>query len=158
LLAEAPDRVRTTPAVIVRHAQAVPRAQWPHDDDHRPLDATGNGQAIKLATAFNAFGATACVSSDAKRCIDTVRPWADGHDIDIQLRPGLSESGFSPDDVVATATELRGVPAVACSHRPVLPHLLASFGLDELAGLRVGEFIVAHRHGDDVIASERHWA
>jgi 8-oxo-dGTP diphosphatase len=158
LTATAPDRLSTTPAVIVRHAQAITRAEWPGNDDRRPLDAVGRDQATRLAASFNALGATTSVSSDAVRCADTVRPWVEGRGIDMDLRTGLSESGFSKEVVVATARDLRGVPGVVCSHRPVLPHLFAAFSLAKVADLGVGEFIVAHRQGDHVVATERHSA
>lgn len=156
LAAKSPRELRTTPVVIIRHARAIPRPDWIGDDSLRPLDAIGADQAAKLIDPLNALGVTACLSSPAVRCVDTVRPWALERDVTVELAPSLSESEFTPESLPKITNESRGRSVALCSHRPVLPHLLAEFGLPEGDGLRVGEFVVAHRIDKQVVATERH--
>jgi len=166
-VAQAP--VDTVALVLLRHAKAVKRATWEATRDHaRPLDSRGISQARRLVPMLAAFGVDAVVSSDATRCKDTVLPFARASEIDVVEEPVLSEEGHasSPKHLRRVARELFAQPSatVVCSHRPVLPDLLA----EALAGwdgpqprpLAPGAFLVLHRDLNGarprVVAMERH--
>ena len=68
---------QTVPLILVRHASAGHKADWPGDDASRPLDAQGAADAQALARLLACFAPTArVISSPALRCIETVRPFA----------------------------------------------------------------------------------
>jgi 8-oxo-dGTP diphosphatase len=51
--------------------------------------------------------------------------------------------------------QAQGVGAVLCSHRPVLPHVLAALGVPD-PRLEPGEALVVHLRKDRVVATEQH--
>lgn len=150
--------IATSPLVIVRHAKAVSRSSWKQRDLDRPLDDAGHAQARALARDLEALGVERCLSSHAKRCVETVRPWAERRLATINIEWAISEEEFDPERAVAALGQL-DEPAVVCSHRPALPLLLrhagADIGEDSLAA---GEFVVVHRNDGTVVATERHQA
>jgi 8-oxo-(d)GTP phosphatase len=159
----------TVPLVVLRHGKAVKRAAWRGTvDEARPLEGRGVGQARRLVPMLGAFGVTKVVSSVATRCRDTVLPFAREHDVEVTGEFGLSEEGHqeAPRETRQLAHELMADPAalVVCSHRPVLPDLLAE-GLAGWRGtaprpLAPGAFLVLHRDltgpAPVVVAVERH--
>lgn len=163
----------TVPLVLLRHAQAVKRADFPGSDDaKRPLTRVGKEQARELVPLLSAFGVVAVHSSDTARCQDTVRRLARSLDTDIVDEPSLSERGHA-DKPRRAARRMQQLlaerrPLVVCSHRPVMPTLV-----EAIAGLRItgpldldprlppGAFLVVHRAFDEgeeptVLAVERH--
>ena len=166
-IGRAPDD--TVPLVLLRHGKAVKRAVWAGTVDHaRPLESRGIGQARRLVPMLGAFGIRKVVSSDATRCRDTVLPYAREHEIEVVDELPLSEEGHAdaPRKTRHLAEQLRNDPAplVICSHRPVLPDLLAEL-LTGWKGRRPsplapGAFLVLHRDlsGAEpvVVAAERH--
>ncbi|MDP3972522.1 MAG: NUDIX hydrolase [Candidatus Nanopelagicales bacterium] len=149
---------RTTPMIILRHAQALRRARWGKEKDSlRPLTSGGKRDARRLVNVLTAFGMDSVYSSDAQRCIDTVRPFARSARIKIRPESALSERGFETDQRPGSRriSQLLRVrePMVVCTHRPLLPRLLAELdsdlGSDLLSllgpGLPPGAFIVLHR-------------
>lgn len=164
---------RTSPLVILRHTQAMKRAQWSKSDKARPLTAEGKRQAKLLVPILEAFGIEALHSSDAVRCIDTLTPFADRRRMSIQLEHLFSEEGYD-DKKSGSRRLLDNVTAdrqgaVLCTHRPVLPglleHLQRQLGLAKREQLdpsiAPGGFIVLHREfhpkkGLRTAAIERH--
>ncbi len=175
--ADAHDRLTTWPLAIVRHAKSVPRSRWKHEDRRRPLDDVGARRAVDLVPVLAAYGVRHLVSSPSARCVSTVEPYARAAGARLRLREGLSEEGFGEDPtsamVVIDTLLAKGAPAAVCSHRPVLPTMLAALAdrcadpalaqaLRESAGpgMVKGEVLVAHIAGRDadarVVAVERH--
>lgn len=161
--------VDTVPLVLLRHAKAVKRAAYQGTvDQARPLDSRGIGQARRLVAMLEAFGMRAVVSSDATRCRDTVLPFARANDVEVVDEPLLSEEGHQdlPKHTRRVARQILADPAavVVCSHRPVLPDLLAEMLQGWRGGqprpLGPGAFLVLHRDlsGPEprVVAMERH--
>jgi 8-oxo-dGTP diphosphatase len=172
---------RTSPLVVLRHGRAKKRAQWkkPERDLERPLERRGFAQAERLVDVLHAFGVRTVHSSDATRCIQTVEPFAASlaaavppGDGTIHAEPALSEPGHaakpaaSRDRAVELLADRRAL--VVCSHRPVLPDMLAVL-LDGWTGrpphaLPPGHFLVLHRAADDdeswptVVSVEHHKA
>jgi 8-oxo-dGTP diphosphatase len=130
--------LETVPLILVRHASAGRKADWPGDDNLRPLDAAGAADAQVLASLMACFAPVARVlSSPALRCTDTVRPYADGFGGRVETAPGLAPYGRSADysSRTALADSLRRLlsrvvaerrPAVLCLHRENLPDVLAA--------------------------------
>ncbi len=165
------DVVDTVPLLVVRHAKAVKRAQWDGPDGERPLEDRGKAQARRLVPLLAAYGVTALVSSDTRRCRDTVLPYAatrPGPGLEVEDEPLLSEEGHhrSRRASRARAAALLGDPRAlaVCSHRPVLPDLVGALlppGMSrDLRPLAPGAFLVVHRdltgRKPRVVAVERH--
>ena len=69
--------LETVPLILLRHASAGRKADWPGDDFSRPLDERGAADAQALAGLIACFAPVArVISSPALRCTDTVRPYA----------------------------------------------------------------------------------
>ncbi|HQR81048.1 MAG TPA: NUDIX hydrolase, partial [Actinomycetota bacterium] len=120
----------TSPLVILRHSDAIRRGDYRGSvDADRPLSSAGVRQARVLVDVLDAFGVRKVHSSDSLRCLDTVRPFAHHRHATVAHEPLLSEEGF----VSAEAAALNRVdhiladpaPTVICTHRPVLPLLVA---------------------------------
>jgi 8-oxo-dGTP pyrophosphatase MutT (NUDIX family)/phosphohistidine phosphatase SixA len=148
---------RTTTLVVLRHARARKRASWKGPDLERPLTQVGRRQAQSLIPALSAYGVTRVVSSDSKRCIRTVEQYARDHVLGIQADARVNEEDSTPESVAAVVTDLLAGKenAVLCSHRPVLPEILAVLGVTEKP-LAPGEMLVCHHRKGRVVAVERH--
>ena len=106
--------------LLVRHALAGVRGTWPGDDLARELSGTGRAQADAIAEQWADAGAGAVLSSRAVRCVETVRPLAEGLGLPVQERPELLE-GVAPVEALAWLEALRHAPVVvACSHGDVI--------------------------------------
>lgn len=169
----------TSPLVILRHAQAIKRADFDGpDDDDRPLSGVGRSQTKRIARLLDAFGVVEVHSSSARRCEQTVRRFARAHDIEVVPERDLTEQRHA-DKPGAARRRMRDLarsaePLVVCGHRPVLPTMLDAIaeelGMDVEAPeirrawdprLPPGGFIVLHRaFGPDgavhAVAAERH--
>lgn len=164
----------TSPLIVLRHGVAMQRARWgKRDDSKRPLAAPGRLQATELSNVLAAFGITSMHSSDAKRCLQTLQPFARAGAVKIVTEPRLSERVFESKPTraaqrMAVLMKTRQ-PLVICTHRPLLPVLLREIrrGLkvarsDAIdAPLPPGGLIVFHRRlgaGKNmrVFAVERH--
>ena len=124
--------------MLVRHASAGHKADWPGDDESRPLDAQGAADAQALARLLACFAPTArVISSPALRCTETIRPFAAGFggtvEAEASLAPHGRSAGFSSRTDLADAlprllsdlvAERR--PAVLCLHRENISDALAA--------------------------------
>jgi len=162
-------RIDTVPLVLARHAKAVKRAQWHGTvDSARPLEVRGVEQSRRLVPILGAYGIRSVHSSDATRCRDTVLPYARSRQLDVVDEPLLSEEGHGAARKASRArmAELLQLPEpmVVCSHRPVLPDLIAAVDPRGVGSaqrpLAPGAVLVMHRafgpKGVSVVAVERH--
>jgi len=129
--------LETVPLILLRHASAGHKADWPGDDCSRPLDERGAADAQALAGLISCFAPVArVISSPALRCTDTVRPYAAGFGGTVEaeacLAPYGHPVGFSSRTDLADALRrlLAGLvadrrAAVLCLHRENLPDVLA---------------------------------
>ena len=165
--ADSAGTLSTWPLAIARHAKALSRKAWRHEDALRPLDARGRQRAEALVAILACYRVTRVVTSPSVRCVDTVLPYAVAAGHKVRRRAELSEEGFAeqPEKAPAHLTRLleRGEATVVCSHGPVLPALLdqlagiadpgesatAKAALSEAArhGLGKGEALIAHLVG-----------
>jgi 8-oxo-dGTP diphosphatase len=157
--------LRTTALILLRHCRAVGRDDWTGDDRERPLNADGEAAADRLGELLEAYAVACVYSSDARRCVDTVRPYAERHGLTIDLEPAWSESGFDADREtgLSRARGLLGsvTPTVLSGHRQVLPVLAAELcrggDVPPPGGeLEVGGFWVLHVAEGKVVALEHH--
>jgi 8-oxo-dGTP pyrophosphatase MutT (NUDIX family)/phosphohistidine phosphatase SixA len=169
----------TVPLIVLRHTQAVKRADFSGKvDSDRPLTGRGRSQSKELIPLLDAFGIDTVHASSARRCEETVRRFAKVNGAPIVHEPHLTEEAHarSSGKTARRATELALSPAsmVLCSHRPVLPTVFESIAkalsIDTAdprwsrawdPHLPPGGFIVIHRaFGDDgdaqVVGVERH--
>lgn len=118
----------TKPFILLRHAKATPRSQWPKDEAHRPLLPAGQKQAQALVPILAAYGAKAVVSSPWNRCANTVMPYVRKKGLKLIERGQLTEFGNAngPQRTARTVEKLvaAGFATVLCSHRPALPTIL----------------------------------
>lgn len=143
--------------IIVRHASARSRRTWKQDDPLRPLLKTGVQQARRLVPLLAAYDATRVVTSPSERCLQTVVPYAENHGLKARKRPALSEESATPEGVSEVMADLiqRDENSVLCSHRPVLPLVFETLGMEPIK-LDPGAFVVVHHRHGEVIATEHH--
>jgi 8-oxo-dGTP pyrophosphatase MutT (NUDIX family)/phosphohistidine phosphatase SixA len=176
VIASLPARA-TVPIILVRHASAGHKGEWPGDDLLRPLDAEGELGALLLADLLACFAPRAqVISSPALRCTRSVRPYAERFGGSVEAKavltvPGRSTGSFS--DRTDRADTLRhlfrnlvatGQPVVACLHRENLPLALAAacsvLGVPAPAdfdpSLPKGGFLVLHAAAGTLVALERY--
>lgn len=148
---------RTAALVVLRHGRALKRSTWEGPDPKRPLTQEGRMQAAGLAPVLAAYGVTRVVSSDSRRCLDTVTPYAREHVLPVEATAGVNEDDWTAESVQETVAMLlaQKESAVLCSHRPVLPPILTALGVHE-EPLAPGEMVVCHHRKGRVVAVERH--
>lgn len=148
-------RRATRAVVVVRHGTALQRKEWDGDDRRRPLTPEGRSQAAALVAVLEAYGITDLVSSSSTRCVQTLQPYADSSGHALRTTDALSQEDATPAGVAAVVTEVLGSKARAaiCSHRPVLPDVLAALGVAPTS-LDKGGFLVVHRRRDETWATE----
>jgi 8-oxo-(d)GTP phosphatase len=164
-LDEALQRARKTRTLVVlRHTQARSRKAWRADDRDRPLLATGKVQAKRLVPILAAYDLRRLVSSSSTRCVQTLEPYAAACGRKLRTDHVLSEEDATRKSVRRLMTDLvdglheRPASAgglVVCSHRPVLPWVFDSAGIED-PGLAPGELIVLHLRKHRLVATERH--
>ncbi len=158
------NEIRTVPFVVLRHTKAIERSLWTGPDAQRPLNDRGYRDALALVAPFAALGLTRVVTSDAVRCIETVWPYVGVAGARLELQPVLSEEGHPAKphgpEKLARALLADGARTVVCSHRSVLPELIAAAAdqaSEVLPGrpLEPGDFLVFHHRGGVPVAVER---
>ncbi|MBO0804936.1 MAG: NUDIX hydrolase [Nocardiopsaceae bacterium] len=118
----------TLPLILLRHAKAEPKRDWPDDDAARPLSGKGRHDAAALASLLACFAPRAEVlTSPAVRCEQTVRPYAEATGAEVRLASALSISRTGSRDCRALLASVlaSGRPTILCAHRENLPGLIA---------------------------------
>lgn len=174
LVTEAVALPPTSPLVLLRHTQALKRADFKGKvDAERPLSGKGRSQAKALVPMLSAYGIEQVYSSDSTRCRETVKRYAKSIDTSIHLETALSEESYvaHPRRAARRMRELLldPEPLVVCTHRPVMPALVETIASLRIMGtfdldtkLPPGGFLVVHRHFPEgaeeptVLAIERH--
>lgn len=147
---------RSVPLVVLRHAQACPRDRWDGDDRRRPLAEAGRRQARLLVPLLSAYGVRHVVSSSSERCVQTVVPYAEAAGHDLELTDVLSEQDATPRAVIEEIDDLLALdqPTVVCGHRPVLPMMFETLGL-EATPLDPGAAVALHHREGRIVALDR---
>lgn len=145
---------RTSTLVVLRHGVARSRDRWRADDRVRPLLAAGHDQARRWVALLAAYGVGSVVTSPSTRCVQSVQPFLDAHDLTPRLEPVLSEEDASKAGVRRLVVRLLEEPrTVLCTHRPVLPLVLDALGVAPVALDKGAALVVHHRRGR-VVATE----
>ncbi|MBS1698757.1 MAG: NUDIX hydrolase [Actinobacteria bacterium] len=166
--------LRTFPIIVLRHAKAASRGVWRGPDAARPLTPRGRAQAQAIVGPLRAFGVERIISSDARRCVETVEPLSRASGRKIRTTELLSQDAWDegrsdPRTVIGKRVRARR-PAVLCSHGPVLPDILREIALatgtmhgsylGSASALEVGAFSVVHlsatNPGSGIISIETH--
>jgi 8-oxo-(d)GTP phosphatase len=151
-------RARTYALVLLRHGKAVAQDDWDGPDAGRPLQRRGEQQSERVAPALQAFGPKKLITSDAVRCVDTVKPLAALLGKKVRKTAAISQDAYeSGSDEVREVVRKRlqkRVSAVLCSHGPVLPEIVRCIAreagspfsgeLRRAADLDTGGFSVLH--------------
>ncbi|HEU4544137.1 MAG TPA: NUDIX hydrolase [Jiangellaceae bacterium] len=155
--------LQTAPLVLLRHTTSVNRSDFDGPDGGRPLSPQGAAEAERLTSVLAAYGPLRVVSSDAARCTESVRPYAEHHKLAIEVDHALSESGHEAKQAASLVHRLLAdaEPALICSHRPVLPDLLAAATARVQVAvpteqLPPGGFHVLHHRDRVVVGIETH--
>lgn len=169
------DGILTTfPIVVLRHAKATARSEWTRGDASRPLTPRGKRQAAQIVGPLRAFGVQRIVTSDALRCVQTVRPLAKAAGLAISRTKLISQDRW--EQGLADARSIVGkrvrarMPVVVCSHGPVLPDILSELALatgtlrgsylGSASALPVAAFSVVHlsatNPGSGIVSIETH--
>lgn len=166
--------LRTFPLVVLRHAKALSRSEWDGADAERPLAPRGRRQAKSIVGPLRAFGIRKVVTSDAVRCVQTVKPLAASLDRKAVRTDLISqdawEEGTSDLRSVVGKRVRAGKAAVLCSHGPVIPGILSEIALatatiqgsylGSAADLEPAAFSVVHlsatNPGSGIISIETH--
>lgn len=150
--------LQTKPFILLRHAKATPRGQWPKDEAHRPLLPHGEEQAKAIVPILAAYGIKKVVTSPWARCANTVMPYVRKKGLKLIERGQLTEFGNAngPQRTAKTVEKLlaTGSAAVLCSHRPALPTILDTISknatpaqeilIHEARALEPGQMLVVH--------------
>jgi 8-oxo-dGTP diphosphatase len=150
------DPEPTAPLLVLRHAKSVARKAWDGSDPDRPLSELGGQQARSLVPVLLAYGVDRVISSPSLRCVQTLVPYAETTGIEIQENPALSEE--TPDPVSVVQSMLKdGQRVVLCSHRPLLPDIIAAAGVTYGPHtMPTGSFVAIHGRDGSAKAVEQH--
>ena len=148
---------RARAVIVLRHAHAMARSKWDGKDALRPLSEQGLREAHELVPLLGAYGISRVVSSSSTRCSQTVEPFVEHLGAELVLDDGFSEEKADPRKV---ARRLRTLavderPTVLCTHRPVLPMVLAALGVSP-EPIQPAGLIVVHRRRGRVVGTETH--
>lgn len=113
----------TLTVYLVRHADALSRNVWAHDDLRRPLTGKGFDQAQALVGLLGDKGITRLLTSPAVRCRQTLDPLAAHLGLTIDDAPALLE-GTPASQARALLDSVAGVDVALCSHGDVIPDVV----------------------------------
>lgn len=125
------ERLRTWTMILLRHARARKRSAWNGEEQTRPLTPRGEQQAHALVPVLAGYGVEEVITSPWERCAATVRPFLEATGVGAVLAPELTEAAHERARkpvrrLVRHELTTRDVPAVICTHRPVLPTVMAA--------------------------------
>jgi 8-oxo-dGTP diphosphatase len=157
--------VGTTPLILLRHASAGSKQEWPHGDELRPLDDPGRAVATGLADLLGSYGTARVVTSATARCVETVLPYVRRTGSDVRVEEAFTVRSYA-DKGRARARLLAlvddDVPTVICTHGELVADL-ADTACDRLGtpppsdpSLRKGAFWALHTASGTLAAMESH--
>jgi 8-oxo-dGTP pyrophosphatase MutT (NUDIX family)/phosphohistidine phosphatase SixA len=118
-----------TTLLLVRHAKAGSRSEWPGADELRPLSRNGVKQLDGIHAMGRVYGADRMFAAPLVRCVQTVQPIADDLGTQVVEEELLSEKSYEekPEATVKRVLEIvadDGVPVI-CSQGGVIPDLVS---------------------------------
>lgn len=128
--------------VLVRHAKAGRRSEWPGDDAARPLDPTGRLQAQRLVGFLELFRPEQVISANRARCTQTVAPLAEHLGLPVRIDPAFDDEACIEDMArtygALTALAKPGTVSVVCAQGYTIPALVELVAPDADALTRKG--------------------
>jgi 2,3-bisphosphoglycerate-dependent phosphoglycerate mutase len=85
------ERLGRLDVLLVRHAEPEPVGHPDYAEDERPLTDAGRNAANELAEQFDAVTLSAVYSSPYTRAVETVKPTADRHSLEVLILTDLRE-------------------------------------------------------------------
>jgi 8-oxo-dGTP pyrophosphatase MutT (NUDIX family)/phosphohistidine phosphatase SixA len=158
----------TATVVVLRHARAGKRGEWPGTDVTRPLDPEGERQAARMTGVLAWYAPGRVVTATPRRCVQTVEPLAAALGLELEADGVFDEDAHErhPD---AAADRIRALAAsagpgagrtVVCSQGGVIPDTVAL--LADSDGLNVPDVKTRKGHawvlsfaGPVVVAADR---
>jgi 8-oxo-dGTP diphosphatase len=118
---------------LVRHADAKSRANWPQEDETRPLTRKGLAQGEGLVDLLRERPIRRILSSPAMRCVETVAPLANKLGVGVEQTDALLEGAAASKayNLVRHAVKEKG-DTVLCTHGDLVPELLRLANRDGL--------------------------
>ena len=109
--------------LLIRHAKAGSRREWPGDDLLRPVSRAGAAQAESLIPLLAPFRVRRVLSSPFLRCVQTVEPLARAAGMDVEEVDELAE-GRAGKAIALVSSLIGGPPVALCTHGDVVPDVL----------------------------------
>jgi 8-oxo-(d)GTP phosphatase len=106
-----------TSLLLVRHAKAGSRSEWPEADELRPLSCNGEKQVEPIRLLGTVYGADRVYAAPLVRCVRTVEPVADDLGVKVREEELLSEKAY---EGMAEAAARRVLEIVADGGVPVI--------------------------------------
>lgn len=120
--------------LLVRHAHALARKEWPKADLKRPLSDQGHKEAKGLVTVTgNSLPVSRLLSSPYLRCVQTLMPLAKARGLEIELSDDLAEGQGA--SAVKLARALAGSDVALCTHGDVIAEMLMTFADEDRVDL-----------------------
>ncbi|WP_204456291.1 NUDIX domain-containing protein [Actinokineospora baliensis] len=144
----------TTTVLLVRHAHAGRKREWPGPDELRPLSSRGHRQTGALTRLLPLFGPDRVLSVPKVRCRATVAPLAAALGVAVEAVPELSEF-HDPATAVARLRRIaaEGGTPVVCSQGGVIPGLVAELtGLTDVQARKGSVWVLSFVEGAVVAA------
>ncbi len=140
----------TSVVILIRHARAGKRADWPGPDALRPLDSRGRTQARALADLVGPFAPRRLVAADPVRCVETLQPLSQRLGAVIEVDPAFSDR-VSAIDAASSHQALQALVATGrtiavCSQGDTIAALQgprAAKGSAWVLGCRAGAIVSA---------------
>lgn len=112
--------------MIIRHADAENKQNWPGPDGLRPLSTRGAQQAATLTRLAGQIPVRRLLASPASRCLQTVSPLADLLGIAVEPTPHLA-IGVSADALLDLLDTIEANGTVLCTHQEVINTLFGAW-------------------------------
>lgn len=108
--------------LLVRGAAALPREQWEHSENDRPLASEGRSMARSLVDLGSFFEIDRILSAPAARCMETVEPLARSETLSVEASADLSDGAIGK--AMRLIEDARGTGTVLCTHENVVSGVL----------------------------------
>jgi 8-oxo-dGTP diphosphatase len=112
------------PLLLIRHADAGSRRDWPGNDRDRGLSKKGWRQAEGLVPVVRKYAPSRLLSSPYLRCVYTLQPAAAALDLQIEVRDELAEG--RAEAALKLIRGLAGEDVALCTHGDVIPEVLTA--------------------------------
>lgn len=109
--------------VLIRHADAGNKRDWPGPDTQRPLTPHGRRQADSLVNALQHLDLGGIWTSPMMRCRQTIQPLAEARGLPLREHELLLPAA-DLDDLLALLGDPTIAGAALCTHRETLTRLL----------------------------------